>query len=441
MDNKLQLLCIAESYAPDYGGGAAIYIRDICRHVASSGHEVRVVCVGKFDSREYEVHTDYDGAVRVDRVNLPYFKTVDPEGWELGISAWLTHQKRVRNLFEKYLKEWTPDIVHYNAARPFGEACLSVMQDCSIPIIAMFHEAWLICPRLMLLQSPLASPCSGPGVFRCVECLYSHYDGTRMRAALKLPRRIAKLGPLPLFKLWQRYVVRQKVQGGIGYSKFMTSMHKDEMSGIVKYIPLGIDLTGLPLAHEGRPRTPFRFGFMAGFQANKGIWHILDAAVNLKKDGLKFELHLWGPGQENSESEIASRNLQGVVFQKGVYSADQLWQVYNEIDVALMATTVCEPLGRIPLEAASVGAPTIAPAIGGITETIRHDVDGLLYRFRDKGDLEYQMRRILTEPDLFHRLVANLQIAPDTRAQVSEIEAFYLEVLAHAKGKEASAQN
>lgn len=429
-NKKLRILYIAESYPPDYGGGAAIYIRDICRQVARRGHAVRIVCVGNFETEEYAIRTDFDGDVRVDRVNLPYFKTVDPEGWERGIFSWLTHQKKISHLFDEYLKDWAPDIVHYNAARPFGEECLSVIQKHNIPVIAMFHEAWLICPRLMLLQSPLAAPCSGPGVLRCLECLYSYYDGTRTRALLKLPWRVVKLGPLPAFKLWRRYSVRQKMQGGIGYSRFMTSIHKAEMPGIVKYISLGVDLTGLPEERPERPRTPIRFGFMAGFQQNKGVWHILDSAAALMQDGFEFELHIWGPGQENSQEEINSRELQSQVFLRGMYKPEQLWQVYSEIDVALMATTVCEPLGRIPLEAAAVGVPTIAPAIGGITETIRHGIDGLLYSFQDREDLERQMRRVLEEPDLFHQMVSNLQVPRDTKKAVAAVENYYLELLA-----------
>jgi glycosyltransferase involved in cell wall biosynthesis len=112
-----------------------------------------------------------------------------------------------------------------------------------------------------------------------------------------------------------------------------------------------------------------------------------------------------------------------------MYAPDELWSVYSEIDVALMATTVCEPLGRIPLEAAASGAPTIGPAIGGIAETIRDGVDGLLYKFRDAKDLEQKMRRVLEEPGLVGRLIENLRPVPDTRDRVDAVEQFYYQVL------------
>jgi glycosyltransferase involved in cell wall biosynthesis len=259
--------------------------------------------------------------------------------------------------------------------------------------------------------------------------MYSYYDGSQARALLKLPWRIIKLGPLPAYRLWRRSVARRGVSGGVGYSKFMSAVHQPHLPGKVSYIPLGINLTNLPDRPALRPRTPLRFGFVAGFQLSKGIWHVLDAVKSLKQIGLEFELHIWGPGQESNQHAITSRDLDDRVRLRGMYAPDEKWQVYNEIDVAIMATTVCEPLGRVPLEAAAVGAPTIAPAIGGITETIEDGVDGLLYRFQDPKDLERQMRRVLEEPSLFQSLVAGLKPVPDTRTRAVEVEKFYFEIL------------
>jgi glycosyltransferase involved in cell wall biosynthesis len=109
-----------------------------------------------------------------------------------------------------------------------------------------------------------------------------------------------------------------------------------------------------------------------------------------------------------------------------------MWEVYEGIDVAVMATTVCEPFGRVPLEAAAAGAPTIAPAVGGIPESIRHEEDGLLYRFLDVEDLERQMRRVLEERDLVLRLIRNVRRPPDTADVAATLEAYYIDAAARA---------
>lgn len=438
-DERLRVWHIAETYPPAYGGGAAIYIQDVARALAGRGHEVRVFCAEDSDTPPYTVRTDYDGAVRVDRVSLPYLKKFDPDGWQLGIAAWRRHEHLIGKLLRSSLHDWRPDLVHYSAARPFGEECLLTIAGEGVPIVGFLHEAWLICTRLMLLRSPIAEPCPGPQPLRCAECMYSHYDGSRARAMVKLPWRILKLGLYPAYRIWRRARARKCLSGALGYSQFMVNRHQRHIKGQVTYVPLGINLAGLNTCPPARPREVLRFGFLAGFQQTKGILHVLDAAAALKRSALDFELHVWGPNLESGRDEVAKRELQDRVFLRGMYAPDELWDVYAEIDVALMATTVCEPFGRIPLEAAASGAPTIAPAIGGITETIRDGVDGLLYEFRDPKDLERKMRRVLEEPGLVSSLIENLRPVRNTLQRGDAVEQFYYQVLGIAFSDQHSA--
>lgn len=144
--------------------------------------------------------------------------------------------------------------------------------------------------------------------------------------------------------------------------------------------------------------------------------------------------HVWEPGQAQGRLEVNGRGLGCHILLRGMYGPADLWTVYQEMDVALMATTVCEPFGRVSQEAASVGVPTIAPAVRGITEQIRDGLDGQRYRFRDPCDLQRQMRRILTELGLLPALIGNLRTPQDTREASAEVETFYLEVLAKRRG-------
>jgi hypothetical protein len=95
MARKLRIWNIAEVYPPDFGGGAAIYVRDVCGFLAERGHEVRVLCTEGTGRSAYSLRTEFDGAVQVDRLNLPYFRQKDPGGWALGLRRWRAHQRRV----------------------------------------------------------------------------------------------------------------------------------------------------------------------------------------------------------------------------------------------------------------------------------------------------------------------------------------------------------
>jgi len=427
---KLRVLHIVESYPPDYGGGAAITTRDICRGLSDRGHDVRVLTVESTQGPDYHIDTEYDGAVRVDRINLPYFKNEDPDGWALGIEKWRRHQRRIDAVVAGLVDEARPDLVDYHTVRPFGEQVLETLSHLGVPIVATLHEAWLVCSRLMLLRSPSSAACEGPSLAKCLWCAYSHYDRNSTIAAAKLPWRVAKLGVYPAARLIRRRRAISAVGGAIARSKFMANVHEPHIKGTVTHIALGVNRSGLPAHLPSRPRNPLRFGFMAGFQPTKGLADVLNAAAGLRQRGKSFELYIWGPGQTEANIEEISRlGLKDCVFLKGLYTPEECWDAYNLIDVAVMATTVCEPMGRIPLEAAAAGAPTIAPAIGGITENIIDGVSGLLYRFRDGTDLGRQMARVLDEPDLVRRLIDNLPQVPDVRDRIAAIEGVYLSAL------------
>ena len=70
--------------------------------------------------------------------------------------------------------------------------------------------------------------------------------------------------------------------------------------------------------------------------------------------------------------------------------------------------------------------------MGGITESIRHEENGLLYDFRDSADLTMQMKRILEEPGLYERLREGLSPPIDSRDTGAAVEAAYRSVLAEA---------
>jgi glycosyltransferase involved in cell wall biosynthesis len=434
-EGGLRIWHIIETYPPGYGGGAAVTTRDICRLLATRGHEVRVLCAEAGEGAPYSLHVEDDHGVRVERVNLPHFVRSDPDGWTMGVMEWRAHERRVAVIIDELLDRWRPDLVDYHTARPFGEECLLAIARRRVPIVATMHEGWIVCPRLMWLRSPTAAACEGTSAGRCLECLYSYYDGTHARAALKLPWRLLKLGVFPAWRLWRRSMARRHVSAVFARSEFIARMARPHVAGEVRHIALGINLEGLPAARPVRPRTPFRFGFIGGVQTNKGMEHVLDASARLSSEGLAFEVHIWGPGVEDAADEIARRGLSDRVFCRGIYRSEERWRVFNEMDVAVMATTVCEPHGRVPYEARAVGAPTIAPAVGGLEESIRNGIDGLLFRFRDTEDLTRQMRRILAEPGLFQSLVANLGPVEDVSAGIAEIERFYLDVLDRKSGR------
>ena len=92
----MRLLHVTESYPPDYGGGAAIYVRDTARCLAGRGHAVCVLCAETTDGEEYSVRRERLDGVEVLRVNLAYFKEVDPKDGGSGFFVGVTTREGFR---------------------------------------------------------------------------------------------------------------------------------------------------------------------------------------------------------------------------------------------------------------------------------------------------------------------------------------------------------
>jgi glycosyltransferase involved in cell wall biosynthesis len=428
---KLKVLNIAELYPPGYAGGAAIYVHDTCKFLAEKGHDIRVLCTESNETPAYTVRKEVIEGVTIYRLNLPYFRDEDPGGWMMNIDAWKKHCAETMGVVEEIFADWQPDLVKFHTPYSLVEESLPAILERNIPVIGMAHDFWTICTRLGLSRSPTDSLCTGPGVVKCVECMYSHWDGSHAKALAKFPWRLAKLGFYPAYRLWSRLNLRNHTEGLVCYSKCMTEAHRGHIDGLVEHISLGIDLTKLQPPFEARPHDPVRFGFAAGFIDYKGIWDILDTVASLKRKGYKFELHIWGPKQ--AEGPLIERGIEDFVKLRGLYTPEEIWDVYAEMDVHLMTSRLNEAYGRVIQEAAAAKVPSIAARAGGIVEQIRDGVDGLLYNYRDREDLERQMIKIIEQPELLTKLRENLWQVINTRDAVDNLERFYIEILDRKK--------
>lgn len=111
---------------------------------------------------------------------------------------------------------------------------------------------------------------------------------------------------------------------------------------------------------------------------------------------------------------------------------DRVLPPYRLIDVHALTTTR-EGLSQANLEAMGLGIPAISAAAGGTPELIRDGKNGLLFAPGDAADLARCLRRVLDDPALAARLVAEAKktVATEFHADslVTGTEAVYRELL------------
>jgi glycogen synthase len=84
---------------------------------------------------------------------------------------------------------------------------------------------------------------------------------------------------------------------------------------------------------------------------------------------------------------------------------DVLHSLYRIADVCVVPS-IYEPFGLVALEAMASGCPCIVADTGGLREVVPHDEVGLRFRARDPDDLIEVTARVLSDPNLGGRLVA-----------------------------------
>lgn len=158
-----------------------------------------------------------------------------------------------------------------------------------------------------------------------------------------------------------------------------------------------------------RPEVPL-VTYLGRRDVEKGIDLLLYAAQILRHQGVPLQLAVCGAttfGQQYAWvcQRIAENLRAPVLFGKSVS---------NELRSALFTASRCvvypsihgEPFGMVPAEAMAHGTPAIVPDHGGVRGAVSAEGSrgGLVFRAWDSGDLAQQIRRLLTDDELWRSL-------------------------------------
>ncbi|GAB3997863.1 hypothetical protein GCM10028807_44010 [Spirosoma daeguense] len=235
-----------------------------------------------------------------------------------------------------------------------------------------------------------------------------------------------------------RVLVREEVKNYQAYDKVLVNSYFSNESLLRAYggpgdvCYLGIDESMFP--YLNLPRKPFVMG-LGSFHPPKQPDVAIRAIAKIP-EALRPPLVWVGNISRKGyleELQALSKEL-GVVFEPRQYvSHEELIQLLNTTS-CLLYTSALEPFGYAPLEANACGAPVVAIGEGGVRETVRDDFNGLLTS-RDTGEIAQALERVLTNPELAHRLSANgrkmVRDQWDISHAVDRIEQFLVRV---AKG-------
>jgi D-inositol-3-phosphate glycosyltransferase len=181
--------------------------------------------------------------------------------------------------------------------------------------------------------------------------------------------------------------------------------------------PCGVDAGLLRPDGPAEPRgRRHRIGVVARLVPRKGVDTAVEALGLLAASGRDdVELVVVGGGDPADPAQPERDRLQALAVQLGVadrvvfrgaVAHDRLPEVIRSLD-ALVCVPWYEPFGIVPLEAMACGVPVVGAAVGGLLDTVTHEVTGLHVPPRDPRAVAAALARLLEDPALAARLGAS----------------------------------
>ncbi|MCB9950192.1 MAG: glycosyltransferase family 4 protein [Planctomycetaceae bacterium] len=187
-------------------------------------------------------------------------------------------------------------------------------------------------------------------------------------------------------------------QNSVGFDGFLTHsrFYQNYIADYLKLptekfrmLPLGIDLTG----HTGQPKPPveneFTVGYFARIAPEKGLHHLAEAFVDLRKRVPHANLRIGGflPPQHQDYLNHVTETLRGIGIEDAYIGSppdhEGKVEFLKSIDVLCVPTDFLEPKGIYVLEAMANGVPVVQPAHGAFPELLEATSGGKLFTPRD----------------------------------------------------------
>jgi glycosyltransferase involved in cell wall biosynthesis/MoaA/NifB/PqqE/SkfB family radical SAM enzyme len=405
----MRIVHVIHGYPPRYNAGSEVYTQSLCRALARR-HEVHV-----FTREEDPFAPDF--AVRAE---------ADPRDPRVALHVVNVARSRDRyrhagvdQRFAELLDRVHPDVVHVGHLNHLSTSLVREAAAREIPIVFTLHDFWLMCPRGQFMQmhveeSELWAACDGQDDEKCARRCYARYFSG---AETELSEDVDH---------WKRWVARRMqhvremvelVDVFVAPSEYLLGRFRDEYGlPATKLVHMDYGFDRARLAGRRRPPgEPFTFGYIGTHIPAKGVQLLLEAFGRIHTDA---RLRIWGRprGQETD----ALRALAGRLTHGAGVRVEWLPEYENEhivrdvlerVDAIVVPSIWVENSPLVIHEALQARMPVITANVGGMAELVRHEVNGLLFEFRDAAALARQMGRMASEPGMAVQLGARGYLA------------------------------
>ncbi|MDT4942349.1 MAG: glycogen synthase [Pseudonocardiales bacterium] len=246
-----------------------------------------------------------------------------------------------------------------------------------------------------------------------VQCVSSNgYYALRAAHALKLPLVVSMQGELTMDagqiyqrsatmrRSWRRLISAAHVVTGCSQQVLdeAVAVYGEGLAQKARVVRNGVDVAAVRAAEPVRRRRRYLFG-IGRLVPQKGFDILVAAFGHVAAAYPDVDLVIAGDGSERAglERQIAAAGLADRVELIGGVPAAQAFQLFRGATGFVLPSRQ-EPQGIVVIEAMAAGAPVVATRVGGVPETVRDGVNGLLTDV-DPDAIAKALRVLLDDPD------------------------------------------
>jgi glycosyltransferase involved in cell wall biosynthesis len=414
------------------------------------GHEIRVV-TGHPGTADLEVGDCFD-EYEIDSIHVVRYRRgrILP-GQETNPMRLHYLNRSFEAGFRRLLAQFGPDLVHFHHQERLSVTAVDACRERRTPAFFTAVDYWCICPTHNLLLSD-GRICNGP-VHDAANCL-KHLAAATPRASWAthalshVPTRIVGVGMATLKGTATNF------SGGVGYAQALaqrsgaiasrlpllekifvptrfaqTVLERNGIrGGRFRVLPFGLRIGGYKRRIRRRGGGPLVLGFIGSLQAHKGV-HVLLEAMRRLPETSPVELRIYGSAPTGAEAyrrelqKIASGDPR-IAF-RGTFENRQIAEVLNGIDALVVPSLWHENMPLVSLSAQAANCPLIASDLGGLSDVVVHEKNGLLFAPGSSVALTELIMRVLREEGLLSRLSSQAVHPLDMERYVDELESEY----------------
>ena len=135
----MRVLQVIHDFLPNHQAGSELYCYHLSKALQRRGHEVSLF-YSEIDHERDTFSTRrgvFDG--------IPFVEIVNNHSYQSFHETYLNPE--VERVFEQYLDEWKPDVVHFHHLHSLSYGCVDACRRRRLPVVFTLHDYWLTCPR------------------------------------------------------------------------------------------------------------------------------------------------------------------------------------------------------------------------------------------------------------------------------------------------------